>query len=179
MNVITDSRIAIDNIKNAEYNIIGIDGIDGVGKTTLAKELEKLSYKRISLDDYLKKKSGEYFKFLDIEKLKSDVANKNNLVIEGVLLNKVLNFIGIKSNYFVYITDNVWLDDWLEEYGGNYLSMNLEDIIKSVEISVNRINKATNSTAKDYKMDGLRREIYDYSFEQKPWLIADIIIKND
>jgi adenylate kinase family enzyme len=178
MEVVTDNNIVIENIKRIKPKIIGIDGTDGIGKTTLAKELEKLSYKRISLDDYLKNKSGEYFKFLDLEKLKRDLTNQNNLVIEGVLLNMVLNSIGINADYLIYITDSVWLDDWTEEYGGKYLSMNLEEIIKSVEQTVNRINRITNPSGKDYKMDGLRKEIYEYSFEQRPWLLADIIIKS-
>lgn len=179
MQVVNNTDIVISNIRINGYRIIGIDGIDGAGKTTLAKELEKIGYLRISLDDYLVKKSGEYFKFLDLNKLKKDLKNKEKLVIEGVLLNKILNTIGVKTNYFIYLTDNIWLNDWLEEYDGKFLLMSLEDIIKSEEILVNRINKVTNPTAKDYKMDGLRKEIYEYSYKQKPWLLADIIIKNN
>jgi len=179
MQVLNNTDIVISNIKNNEYRIIGIDGIDGAGKTTLAKELEEIGYLRISLDDYLVKKSGEYFKFLDLNKLKRDLKNKEKIVIEGVLLKKILNTIGVKTDYLIYISDDVWLNDWLEEYNGKYLSMSLEDIIQSEEILVNRINKITNPNSKEYKMDGLRKEIYEYSFEQKPWLLADIIIKNN
>ena len=42
--------------------IVGIDGIDGGGKSTLARNIaSKFSYSHIELDKYLKTKGGQIF----------------------------------------------------------------------------------------------------------------------
>jgi hypothetical protein len=179
MIISTDINSVLQKIKETTPKIVGIDGIDGVGKTTLAKDIETLSYKRISVDEYLNKKSGGYFEFLDFKRLKKELASNEKFVIEGVLLCKILNALNVKTNYLIYTTDNIWLDDWSEEYEGKYLTMSLEDIIRTEEEAVNRLNKAISPNSKKYKMQGLRREIYEYSFEYRPWLDADIIIKKN
>lgn len=177
MNIITDENIIIETIKETTPEIVGIDGLDGVGKTTLAKEIEKLLYRRVSLDDYLNKKSDGYFSFLDFERLRKDLLSGGKFVIEGVILQKVINALGIKVNYLIYATDSVWLDNWSDEYEGKYLKTTLEDIISDEEEAVNRLNQVIDPGSKNYEMKGLRREIYEYSFEHRPWLMADIIIK--
>ena len=55
--------------------IIGIDGQDGVGKTTLVSEhLKQLFNARIiHLDDYLVKKIGTYFNALKYKELIKDI----------------------------------------------------------------------------------------------------------
>jgi len=52
MNITDDFDSVIKVIKKDRPKVVGIDGIDGVGKTPFAKDIEKLGYKRISLDDY-------------------------------------------------------------------------------------------------------------------------------
>jgi len=65
LNIVTESASILQKIKQDSPLLIGIDGIDGVGKTSFAKEIETLGYFRISLDDFIKKKSGGYFEFVN------------------------------------------------------------------------------------------------------------------
>lgn len=180
-NLVTDTAIIIQEIQTLKPTIVGIDGIDGVGKTSIAKDIEKLGYIRISLDEYLRKKSGGYYEFIEFDKLQSkllECAGKF-IVIEGLLLQKILERVQIKVNYLIYATDSVWIYDWSEEWQGKYSTMSLEDIIKDTEHITSRVSKALDPSAQPYKMDGLRREIYEYTFHYKPWGKAQIVFRSN
>lgn len=180
MDVITDPAIVFEKIKTDRPRLIGIDGINGVGKTSFAKEIKKLGYKIISLDSFLIKKSGGYFEFIQFDKL-AEVLKKNSqkyLVIEGVLLLKILERLKISAELFIYLTDSVWLYDWDKEWDGKYTTMTLEEIIKDVEQLTDRVINATESRPRKYHMRGLIREVYEYSFDFRPWEKAHLIYKS-
>jgi len=179
MEITYDTDEVIQKILKECPRIIGIDGVDGAGKTTFAKRIAKHSYHRVSIDSYLDKKQDGYFNFLKFEKLKSNL-NKlgdNFVIIEGALLLKVLDIINISPNFLIYMDDNVWLDDWFEDYGGKYCDKKLDEIIAEEEKMVNRVVQATDPGSKEYKMDGFRKEIFEYSFKYKPWNKANIILR--
>jgi hypothetical protein len=166
-------------IKTTSPKTIGIDGIDGVGKTYLAKDIEKMGYKRLSLDNFLKRKSGNYFKFINFELLgKSIKQSSGKLVVEGVLLQKVLRKLPLIIDCFIYITDSVWIYDWLEDYQGKYCGLSIDQIIANTEQETERLNRVLSPESKPYKMDGLRKEIFEYSHEYKPWEYADVVVRN-
>lgn len=181
MNITTEINDVFETIKTNAPIIVGIDGIDGVGKTSLAKDIEKLGYRRISLDDFLIKKSGGYFQYLDFDHLNKEVKrfSKRRLIIEGVLLQKVLQKLNVSPNYSIYITDNVWIYDWLEECYGQYAALDLKNIIKKEEEITNRLAKITEQKPKQYKMKGLRRELFEYTFSYRPWGKANVILQNN
>jgi dephospho-CoA kinase len=181
MNISTEIKDALQKIKETTPNVVGIDGTDGVGKTQLAKDIEKLGYKRISLDDFLKRESGGYFKFINFETLIKSIkqASESPIVIEGLLLRKILEKLSLTTNYYIYITDNVWIYDWLEEYQGKYYGLHIDDIVINVEREINRLNRIISPGSKPYKMGSLRKEIYEYSYEYKPWEEADIILETN
>lgn len=179
MEITRDQDKIFQEIMDKRPKFVGVDGIDGVGKTTFAKRFKKLGYKSISIDTYLKKKSGGYFEFIDFNKLRKDLEkiSTGNFVIEGILLQKVLNKIGLSSDHSIYISDNVWIYDWLEDNQGKYYGLNLNKIIEISENEVNKLNKVLSPNAKPYKMEGFRREIYKYSYEYQPWNKADVVLE--
>ena len=179
MEITYNPEEVFQKIQEKHPRIIGIDGIDGAGKTTFAKKMAEKSYHRISLDNYLNKKQDGYFDFLKFEKLKSDLNKLGDsfIVIEGTLLLKVLEVIYAKPDFFIYIDNNIWLDDWLEDYGGKYYGKQLDEIVAEEEKMVNRVVRATDPGSKEYKMDGFRKEVFEYSFKYKPWNKADIIFR--
>ena len=83
----------IDHEKLHDCNIIGIDGDQGAGKTTLASELcENLEGEVVSVDDYLLKPNGSYLAQVDQQNLvaRLNAVAKKPLIIESVLLLEVL-----------------------------------------------------------------------------------------
>jgi len=178
MEIIRDVQSILDAIGKKKPKILGIDGIDGVGKTAIAVKLDlEFGYVRVSLDDHLEKNQKGYFNFIDYKKLKSkiELCKGKFLVIEGVLLQKVLNKIGVKPNFMIYMSNIVWVYDWLEDFQGKYYGLKLEEIIDEVEKGVNKLNEATTPDAKPYKMSGFRREIYEYTYAYLPWEKADLV----
>lgn len=178
--IYTKPEDIIEFLITKKPKIIGIDGKDGTGKSTLAKELSnKLSYKIICLDNYINKKQGGYFKFINLQDLKNEInLNKNNLlIIEGVMVLKIIQALNISLDFFIYTTDGIWLYDWSQEFDGKYSNMSLEEIIIEEEKLVNRVGKAMDSQAKEYKMEGFRKEIFEYTFKYKPWEKANIVYK--
>ena len=77
----------IDALRNMNARRIGVDGIDGCGKTTLAKVIAtKLQRRFLSLDDYLERDKGRFLDFIDYPRLHADASSEKVFVIEGVCL---------------------------------------------------------------------------------------------
>lgn len=168
-----------NDIDTLKPKVIAIDGYDGVGKTTLAKDIQRKGYVVVNLDKFLSKKNtGIYFKYLNFVKIKKFISLNQNkkLVIEGVMVFKVLERLGIKPEYSIYLTDSVWIYEWLEEYGGKYSNLTFKEITKIEERDVNKLDKLLNpSKHKTYTLTGFRRELYKYTFDYAPWSMCDYV----
>ncbi len=97
--------------KQGKTVIIGIDGIHGAGKSTLAARIDEQipgKVKIICIDDYTELKNGVYFEGIDIGRLKNDVdqcitEKPPIIVIEGVCLMSVLEKINTLPNKNIYV----------------------------------------------------------------------------
>lgn len=161
-------------LKKRRPHIVGIDGEDGAGKTTTIAPLiqELLGGTVLSLDNYLEKDCGGYIGHLHYDTLGQDlldlVKKPELIIIEGVMLLDVLEKMEVNQDYLVYACSNMWLDDWTGEYGNHYERKTLEEIITHEESTVKLINAG-------YQMKGMRKEIYAYTYNQKPFSKADTI----
>lgn len=177
MKIIKKQNELIDLVRS-DHSIIGIDGIDGVGKSTIAEMIStKYGHTHLNLDDYLEKKKGGYFDYLNLEKIKDDIKKSQKNIIEGVILQKVLNKLQIKPDYIIYVADSVLLSDWSREFDGKYSKMSLDEVIKDAECLTNKISQAINSHSNQYKMRGFHLELYRYMHHYKPWEMANIIFE--
>ena len=109
----------VQELRNHSHKLIVFDGFPGVGKTTLTTNISKeLRRQLISLDNYLKKKSGNYFAELDFEKILLDLNGcEHCAIIEGLCMRRVLDQCHLGELIFVYVKklrNNFWED-------GNYL----------------------------------------------------------
>ena len=94
---------------------IGVDGIDGVGKSTLAADLSRrLEFSCYSLDDFVEKNKGRYIPYVQVDKLKERLESQERFVIEGVCLLDAIEKAGESLDCLVYIKrfrHGLWADE--------------------------------------------------------------------
>jgi len=95
---------AIDYSEVASCSCLLIDGDQGAGKTTLAKQIAKvLEAEVISLDDYLLMDGRSYWEQIDYGLLLSKLSSSGpRVVVEGVCALKILAKIKIRHDYLVF-----------------------------------------------------------------------------
>jgi len=102
-------------LRESSYRWIGVDGVDGCGKTTLAKALAKqLGVPLISLDDYLDTNHGGYLAHLRYQELKKAFDAKSRCIIEGVCLLQPLEIADVELDAVVYVKrmqHGIWADE--------------------------------------------------------------------
>jgi len=118
----------LGGMKGAEGTLVGIDGFDGTGKTTLAFKLaQELSGIRVGLDCYVEKdrEADRYVGLLRLEDLSRDISALLRcfpyVVVDGVCLSEALSAIGITPKKIVYVRkispQGLWHDGFhLEDY---------------------------------------------------------------
>ena len=84
---------------------IAIDGTDGSGKTTLAKELaSELGVAVFHLDDFVAKNRGTYIANLDAAKLANSLGQSSEgWVVEGVCILRALEALPLEPDVLVYV----------------------------------------------------------------------------
>ena len=86
--------------------LVGIDGIDGVGKSTLARFLAwQMGISNIENDLLLdSKKPGFNYREDDLRRLIEARLNKNRpVIVEGVFLLKILDNLKLEPNYLIWV----------------------------------------------------------------------------
>jgi hypothetical protein len=96
--------------------LIGIDGTDGAGKTTLAKELgQSMGATVVSLDDFVPKDSGSYVPHLRTDDLRETLCSAGRpVIVEGVCLLAALEALSLGPDLLIYVKrisdDGYWYD---------------------------------------------------------------------
>jgi len=170
----------LSKLKELRPSIIGIDGEDGVGKSTkIAPFLsEQLGGAIISLDNYLVKNKGGYVEYLKYEALRNDLLNllekSQPIIIEGLMFLDVAKKIGIQQDYLIYACCDLWFYHWTEEDGNYNNHGTLEEIIGQEENKVGIIAKVL-TPKEPYHMEGMRRELFAYTYGWRPLLKAEAV----
>ena len=96
--------IALKNSPLETKSIISIDGVDGVGKTTLSTKIAKeLRLSNIELDDFVQENQGGFIDYIDYDRLLDRIISNKPVVVEGICILQILNRIQIKPGMSVYI----------------------------------------------------------------------------
>lgn len=107
-NVCVEFQALCALIENRNFEIIGIDGADGVGKSCLAKQVAtEFNFGHIEVDCFLYKNQGAYLKSVDSDSLKlaiDEVRVKHQaIVMDGVCLKAVLECIEVVADFHIYV----------------------------------------------------------------------------
>lgn len=110
-NIYTDESTLIKALKCLSLNspsIISIDGVDGVGKSTLAcKIAEELSLPHIEIDTFVHAQKEGYIKNIDYdrfgERIVQAIISNQMIVVEGICVQQVLKKISLTPNVSVYV----------------------------------------------------------------------------
>ena len=113
----SDVESVIRAVRTAGWRRIGIDGIDGVGKSYLATQLsEALECPVLDVDDYLYQNQGGYVDFIDYPALSGAMASLPSFVLCGSCLREILANLSTDLDGHIYIKrmrDDLWVDEEL------------------------------------------------------------------
>jgi hypothetical protein len=159
---------------------IGIDGMDGVGKTSLARELAALlGATVISLDDHVERKRGEYVSWIRCQEVTAAMraTGGNVVIVDGVCLRAVAERCGFAVDVHVYVKlvskdSGLWhdADICLAEAPVEDLKQHERELRRSGAVLSGRedVEQAESET-------GLRDELIDYHAKWSPLEKADAI----
>jgi len=166
-------------------SLISIDGLDGVGKSTLAKIVAMgLGATLLQIDDYLLKNQNCYLDALDFSSLQGDINSAERCVVEGCLVGEVLAQLSLESEFSVYVarTSKMLAQpgmDWVEERDLLFGAKDASIFVSEEEEDLKKWSSffdASNGTD-EIKLSGLRRELICYHICKQPHLKADVLIR--
>jgi hypothetical protein len=151
---------------------IGVDGIDGSGKSTLGKRLgDLMGLAVLGLDEFLEREQGGFVEHIRYKDLRARVSNEPKFVIEGVCLREVLDRAHIAVDKHIYVkryAHGIWADE-------RELDLNepLEEFLEQERELTSRI------AGEKIEHLGLGEEIIRYHFHRRPFRTADVIFKRN
>ena len=97
--------------------LIGVDGVDGSGKTPLAFGLaERVPAKVVSFDRFLNRNRGSYVQHLRWQQLRKTIfSHQGAVILEGVCLRSVLRRLHLRAFRHIYVKavsqQGLWSDE--------------------------------------------------------------------
>lgn len=160
--------------------IIGIDGIDGIGKTTLGKLIaERLNIPLVSLDEHLDKDQNKYIEALRTSAGEDIESFKGSGVVEGVCLLAAAKRFGFDIGTLIYLKEihlGAWVDKKLYEHdcGPDEAIASAEsELLSAVELM--RKVKSHPYPKSGVKLSGLRKELIRYHHTYRPHRRAKLV----
>jgi len=169
------ARLA-DLLPKGAHFCIGIDGMDGVGKSTLAREMvTRLGGSVISLDDHLTKKQNGYVLHIRRDEVNAALsASTSPIIIEGVCLLAVAHRCGFDVDVLVYVrrisrNSDIWHEE--EECMAQRPADELKEKARALRNAFLMADDS-NIAADDL---GLMGELIDYHAQWRPVERADFL----
>jgi hypothetical protein len=186
MNIVaTDVNGLIATLRDRKPKRVGIDGLDGAGKSHLSLAIaSELNAAVIELDEYVEKNRGNYVAFIDYAGLAAKISESLSFVIEGVCLLAVIERLGVHLDCLIYVkrmsSSGLWADEDECEF-----PLGIEEAIRQsrrntelmLEFEARQEGRPYTSGAADEP--GLAEEIMRYHAKYRPHAIADITFCRD
>jgi len=102
-------------MRRVRARLIAIDGVPGVGKSTLAETMAKrLKTRPVQLDRFLSRRRDGYVRYINRYRLERSLRGLRTAVVEGVCVLKVLRSVGREPDALIYIkrfSSGRWADE--------------------------------------------------------------------
>jgi len=155
--------------------LIGIDGMNQVGKTTLGHELaKKLGAILISIDGYLNRKQNAYTEHIRCHDVRAAIeAVTVPIISEGVCLRAVAARCGLAVHVHIYVRRiseyGIWYDEDICLADGPL------DALKKREREIRAAFSSRSDGGSTERETGFREELIDYHAQWKPAKRADFL----
>ncbi len=169
-------RTAINN----SARVIAIDGMDGLGKTTLSTSLAAtIGCRMLHLDDFVQKnQDGFYVDFIDYETLgqalETAMSAPGSVLVEGVCVLAILDRLGVSPDLHVYVKELMFGYLWHHKDKLYGTAGTLEEKLAQ-EDEQNRLSAELEPDAEGLAPDQLRRDLIRYHWHFHPDKNADIV----
>jgi len=164
-------------------SLITVDGMDGSGKSHLARKLaKKLSTRHVEIDNFLNQKRGGFLDHIRYTELADTLQRDDGgatFVVEGCCILEVMRRVEGVPDLKIYLKHKrvgQWACDFLAKYE------NAEDAIAGETEAIRNFkelfSKLEESDAQEQSpaaLPPLRKELIDYHFEYLPHEKADLI----
>lgn len=177
------SRVA----KAGSVRIIGIDGKDGAGKTTVAERIARATNGTVvSLDEYVEKSRGGYVPYLRVPDAITAVGRAAPpVVLEGVCLLAAVETMGVELDKLIYVKRMSEHGFWLDEDECS-LTQPVEDAIQRMEDDLRRFVQAErhieehtpdahSESDEPVQLSELTKELIRYHAKYRPQEHADYV----
>jgi broad-specificity NMP kinase len=125
--------------------VIGIDGVDGCGKSTLASLIaERLGWNVVSVDDYLEQDRDTYVAHVRTSDLRAQTANATPTIVEGVCVLAVCQAANLPLDLLVYVKRVRADGSWLDEDECDTAIADVETLVQSLEEQVSKVHRHMN-----------------------------------
>lgn len=169
----------------SDVSLVSVDGLDGVGKSTLSETLAKqIGGVHFELDNYLHKNQNCYLDALNLDALKNDLRQSDLAIVEGCLVGAVIQKLGSQCSFAIYVVRTSRMRgqlerDWVDEWELLFKSEDAEVFSAREEESTEKFAAlfSNSEVGTETNFSGLRRELVRYHVEEKPHLKADAIIR--
>lgn len=169
-----NSDAVFDALRVAGSRRVGIDGIDGGGKSTLAKAIAaKLNCRAFCLDDYLDRDRGGFLEFIDYDRLWTDVSAEKSYVVEGVCLLHALDRAHLEIDALVYVKRRR-LGLWIDER-----ELDLDEPLEEFLEEERKFTAMVEGAGEVVTDLGLAEEVIRYHYAAKPHNNAHVVYFRD
>lgn len=169
-------------VQAAGWLRIGIDGVDGVGKSYLAEQLSAvLAVPVLDLDDYVFKNQGGFVAFIDYVALSSALSAIPACIVSGVCLREVLANAGARLSGHIYIKrmrHDVWADEG-ECVFPDGVDVAIENLARYSAMISRSFDEPLErpATEASESMPNLSEEIMRYHESYRPHEVADLVFE--
>lgn len=181
--IVSDVESLIDALRKSQPCHVGIDGVDGVGKSQISSLVASaICEPVIELDEYLVKDRGGYSDFINYGSLAARIAEISCFVMEGVCLLEILDRLNVRLDCLIYIkrmSSGLWSDERECEFPSGIeaaIRQSRRDAELMLEFEARQEGRPYISASTDEPR--LSEEIMHYHAKHTPHLLADITFCN-